>query len=46
MPLHEFVCPNCGKKVESLRKKVICECGEEMKKLFPIPAFRVYTKVR
>jgi len=50
MPIYEFVCPNCGEKLEILStptEHVICsKCGHEMKKQFPKPAFRVYTKVR
>jgi putative FmdB family regulatory protein len=48
MPIYEFVCPNCGEKIEiisSPSEKVICKCGCEMKKLISAPAFRIYTKV-
>lgn len=47
MPLYEYKCPKCRKKVETLSiraREVYCVCGEEMKLLFPQPAFRVYTK--
>jgi len=49
MPIFEFVCPNCGEKIEILStptEHVICKCGHEMKKIVSAPAFRVYTKVR
>jgi len=48
MPIYEFVCPDCGKKIEIITKaeKVKCECGCEMKKLISAPAFKIYTKVR
>ena len=48
MPLYEYVCPSCGKKVEVLSiraREVYCVCGQEMKRLLSSPAFRVYTKV-
>jgi len=48
-PIYEFVCPNCGEKLEILTtptEEVVCKCGHEMRKQFPKPAFRVYTKVR
>ena len=46
-PLYEFVCPNCGEKIEILStptEKVICKCGHEMEKIVSAPAFRIYTK--
>jgi len=47
MPIYEFVCPKCGHKIEIIStptEKVICKCGQEMRKLVSLPAFRVYTK--
>jgi len=47
MPIHEFVCPKCGNKIETIAEKaeVKCKCGTMMKETVSAPAFKVYTKV-
>ena len=48
MPIYEYECPKCKKKLEIIStptEKLICKCGEKMKRLVSAQAFRVYTKV-
>lgn len=44
MPIYEFYCENCKKKVEEFRKigddERRCSCGKRMRKLMSVPGSR------